>query len=281
MRNATFLHGVKNTPKILRILLWSMISISLFSAALNKFFIQALNILGTQELLSLSFTGAQNGFLWQPLTYLFVHPAEDGISIWFLLHLFFNIYLLCTVGASVIQRVGASAFLRLYIISGIIAGFFGLWLINASESPTLIAGASPAIYALIVAWTMLFRDLEILLLHKVSVKAKWIVIGFLGLTLLTDLSDGHFITFAIYTVGALSGYLYGVIAWGLSGPFQFTQRFDHFLGSLSHLIRRKASHLFKPADKVRKGPKIYDIKTGEVILDDTFDKRSADHSGTQ
>jgi membrane associated rhomboid family serine protease len=267
MRNTNFNKSYKNPPKPLKILLWAILSFSLLSAALNKFFIQAIEIIGPQDLLSLSQEGARNGYLWQPLTYLFIHPAENGISFFFLLHLFFNIYLLWMVGSSVIQKIGSGPFIRLFLVSGIAAGFFGQWIIHLTSSSTLVSGASPGIYAILVAWTMLFPDIEMILFGRTPIKAKWLVIGFLGLALLSDLSDGHFMTFVIYSIGATTGYLYSVIAWGLFGPFSITHRFDRLLFHFTQFIRQKIKRYFKPV-KAHAGPKIYDIKTGEIILDD-------------
>lgn len=269
MRQNPFNTSIKVAPKALKMLAWFITFTSLISASLNKLFIQALNVSGTQDILSLSLEGATNHYFWQPITYLFVHPANDGISIMFLIHLFFNLYLLWSLGSLIIKGKGTKAFLRLYFISGVLAGFIGLWVIGISSSNVLVAGASPALYALMMAWTMLFPDLVVFIGH-IPVKIKWLVIFFLGLTLLTDLSDGYFIDFVVYSSGALLGYLYAAAIWGLRSPFQFTHRFDQQLNNLAMAIRFKLFNIRKLFSR-RKSSKIYDFQTGEILLNEKSD----------
>src|SRR5574342_1173954 len=85
-------------------------------------------------------------WLWQLLTYMFLHSTIDP---W---HLIFNMLGLWMFGSEVERILGARRFLTLYFTAGIFAGICGC--IFTPWSP--MVGASGAIFAIEVAFAMYF-----------------------------------------------------------------------------------------------------------------------------
>jgi membrane associated rhomboid family serine protease len=116
----------------------------------------------------------QNGFLWQPFTYMWLHSTE---SPW---HLIMNMFSLWMFGGQLEMAWGSRRFLRFYLLCGTGAGLIILgWNALIGEwAPTL--GASGAIYGVLTAFSLLWPDRTIMLLfppihardlvHSISVR---------------------------------------------------------------------------------------------------------------
>ena len=156
---------------------------------------------------------------WQPLTHMFMHGG------WW--HIFFNMYTLVMFGMVVERALGTKKFLILYFVTGLgaVALHTGVeWLdihrLAASASPTAQAdildilrspmvGASGAIYGVLVAFAMLYPEARMTLIFPpVTLDAKWMVIVFVGIELLTGITGTqvHIAHFA-HLGGALFGFL--------------------------------------------------------------------------
>lgn len=242
--------GPSHTPPVIRRLILFTICIALFSALTEGLFTQLLGLPGPQELLSLSLRGVKNYFLWQPLSYLFVQDGGIfGINLFFLLTLAINTYFIWILGSSVHERMGSKHFLGLYFSAGIAAGLVAVCTMALLGHNQFIAGPTAALMGLFVIWTMLFPESELILFFILPMKTRWILGGILGAALLISLSQLDIVSFMYYLTGAIVGYLYGVLAFGLRGPFAFTRPLDRLLK--------------------KKGPptKIVDM-TGDPVLDD-------------
>lgn len=176
---------------------------------------------------------------WQIVTHMFMHGG--------FFHLFFNMYTLFIFG-SVLERVwGTKKFLLFYFVTGIGAALvhmgvqwlqythelseFGLTVSQASAlaegvakeinmgarmvpswsvnlfSPTV--GASGAIYGLLMGYAMLYPDsIMTLIFPPVSLKAKWFVLIFAAIELLTGISGaGTGIAHFAHLGGLIFGFL--------------------------------------------------------------------------
>jgi len=105
------------------------------------------------------------GMIWQLLTYMFFHAG--------LMHIGFNMFLLWMMGREVEVTLGSASFLRLYFISGLVAGLFSLPMLNAH-----ILGASGAVLGILAAYGSLFPDRIILAFMIIPMKVKhfiWLV----------------------------------------------------------------------------------------------------------
>lgn len=121
---------------------------------------------------------------WQPLTYMFMHSADDFS------HLFFNMFSLWMFGRTLELELGWKRFLIYYIVCGVGAALFqmGIAQIDLSHmevgtatwarymsTPTV--GASGAIFGLLLAFGMMHPNAIIsLIFPPISLKAKWFVV---------------------------------------------------------------------------------------------------------
>ena len=88
------------------------------------------------------------GYLWQVVTYMFLHGG--------FMHLFFNMFVLWMFGSPLEAVWGPKRFLNYYFICGIGAGLLNAVITPGSPIPTV--GASGAVYGLLLAFGMLFPN---------------------------------------------------------------------------------------------------------------------------
>ena len=163
---------------------------------------------------------------WQVITHMFMHGG-----FW---HIFFNMYTLLIFGCVVERIIGARKFLLFYFICGLGAVALhlgveylqmqsymnGAALGNATAiqqieaikmTPTV--GASGAIYGVLMGYAMLFPDSKMTLLFPpVTLSAKWMVVVFAAIELVTGVTGwasgiAHF----AHLGGMLIGWL--MILW--------------------------------------------------------------------
>ena len=164
---------------------------------------------------------------WQALTHMFMHGG-----FW---HIFFNMYALLIFGSVVERTIGVKKFLVFYFLCGfgaallhsgveylqashyLAAGAAGeVSYINLLRTPTL--GASGAVYGVLIGYAMLFPNSVLTLIFPpIPLKAKWWVLIFAGIELLTGVTgtaDGvaHF----AHLGGMLIGWLL-ILCWRRSG----------------------------------------------------------------
>jgi membrane associated rhomboid family serine protease len=153
---------------------------------------------------------------WQILTHMLMHGG-----FW---HIFFNMYTLFIFGTALERTIGSKKFLVYYFITGLgaVALHTGVEYLQAMSyasagntaalhnlylTPTL--GASGAIYGVLIGYAMMYPDSVLTLIFPpVSLKAKWSVLIFAGIELLTGVTgtaDGvaHF----AHLGGMLIGWL--------------------------------------------------------------------------
>lgn len=147
--------------------------------------------------------------IYQFISYLFVHGN--------LFHLLFNMLILYIFGRELEIYWGTPFFLRYYFISGIGAGICSLPFIWGINAPLI--GASGALFALLIAYGMLFPDRVITLLLffilPVRMKARQMVLIFIALELifLFNSGGGGGIAHFAHLGGALVGFIY--LKWPL------------------------------------------------------------------
>lgn len=262
-----------NTPRTLIYLLSCIAVISLCSALLDGIFVYYLEMHGPQYLLSLSWSGLRDGYLWQPLSYLFVLSSGNaGLSFSFFLELLFDLYIIWIMGTTLISRLGSAPFFRFYFFSGIATGLLTLLCMPLIHQYSELAGPSAPVYAIITVWTMLHPESELLLFFLVPVKAKWLFSGLLAIFLLTNLSHFTFIFAIFQLLSVLIAYLYATSVFGLKSPFSITDSIDQFFIDRGEqwrsfrFFKKTTDQPYTPP--VDKEPKIYDFHSGSPILDD-------------
>ena len=121
---------------------------------------------------------------WQPLTYMFMHSADDFS------HIFFNMFSLWMFGRTLELELGWKRFLIYYIVCGVGAALFQMGVAQIDlahieigskawyaymSTPTV--GASGAIFGLLLAFGLLHPNALIsLIFPPITLKAKWFVI---------------------------------------------------------------------------------------------------------
>lgn len=254
------INSAVSMPRVLKVLLWLIGGISLGSGLLDWVFHSALGIPGPQQFLALSSWGIAHGLLYQPLSYWVVYQAAGGIHLGMLITLAFHLYLLYICGSQILHITGEKGFLKLFFGSVVSAGMMGLLLLWLSGARGAIAGAGPAVFGVMWVWCMLYPNLQLMLFMMIPILARWLVLGFLGIQVLLTLSNGDIVTPMVYLTGSFAGYAYGVLACDLSGPFPQLWALDRFL----RRFQRKTEQLSNIVEKA----KVYDIRTGEAIVDD-------------
>ncbi len=159
--------------------------------------------------------------IWQPVTHMFMHGG-----FW---HLFFNMYTLYFFGRVLEERWGAKKFLIFYFVTGIGAALVHTgvewlqmqhWMGQVAEGSmaaqakihalkmTPTVGASGAIYGVLMGFAMLYPDAMLsLIFPPVSMKAKWFVLIFGGIELLTGVTGvGGGIAHFAHLGGLIFGY---------------------------------------------------------------------------
>lgn len=260
------------TPRALIYLLSCLAVVSIVSALIDGIFIYYLEMNGPQSLLSLSWNGLKQGYLWQPFTSLFVLSSGNaGLSLSFFLELFFDLYIIWIMGGTLIERVGNSQFFRFYFIIGIVVGLLTLACMPLFHQYISLAGPTAAVIAIITVWTMLHPESELLLFFLFPVKAKWLFSGLLLAFLLINLSHLSFIFVLFQLLSVLIGYLYATAIWGLHSPFGITRSVDDFFIKIGEKLRSSKlfNRFFKTeVPKADIESKIYDFHSGSPIIDD-------------
>jgi membrane associated rhomboid family serine protease len=133
---------------------------------------------------------------WTPITYMFAH-----LGIW---HILFNMIALFFFGPMLEERWGGREFIKFYLIAGLggaLASFLFVY------QP--IIGASAAIYGLLVAFALYWPESPIYFFGIFPIKAKWLVVGLIGLNVFFALTGGQGgVAHLAHLGGALVGFVY-------------------------------------------------------------------------
>lgn len=165
--------------------------------------------------------------VWQPITYMFMHGN--------LMHIFFNMFALFSIGPILEMHWGGKRFLNFYLITGL--GALALqWGVQAFEVyqimgsavndiqvleasgnqliyqiyGTPMVGASGAVFGLLIAFAMLYPNMEMyVMMIPVPVKAKYFAIGYVVLSLFLGVGriPGDSVAHFAHLGGALFGYI--------------------------------------------------------------------------
>jgi len=251
-------------PAILKFLLVAIAGTSLLTSIWTFVAPRGLQFLNPAMWFTLSHHGVVSGFLWQILTYSFIEPV---MSVGQILHLFFTLYLMYSIGLSILNVKGQRQLARVFLGGALAAGIAGAAVLYFFPSPAVLMGPMPAIYAVIMAWIFLFPEAELYLFMTFPMKARWLFLGIAGVGLFSDLAEQNFVRFFAYFSGIAFGYLYALFSWELHSPFFALRTFENTLFSLKKRVFRQNISV----DRFSKDPKIFDFKTGQAVLkDDEF-----------
>ncbi len=108
----------------------------------------------------------QHFFIWQFVTYMFLH---GGIG-----HIFFNMFALWMFGVELERTWGTKEFIKFYFLTGIAAGLSTALFSWGSVIPTI--GASGAIYGILAAFALFFPDRYVYLYLLFPIKMKYLAL---------------------------------------------------------------------------------------------------------
>ena len=205
--------GFRVLPPVVKHLLIINAILFLATFTLNRFNIDLSDYLG------LHFFLAKDFMPYQLFTYMFMHANFE--------HIFFNMFALWMFGNTLENIWGSKRFLLFYIICGLGAAvsqevvqfidfemrtdWQGLAILNDGMREVLntwnTVGASGAVYGLLLAFGMLFPNSRIYLYFLFPIKAKWFVIGYAVIELLS----GFFTSGNVAHFAHLGGMLFGLI----------------------------------------------------------------------
>jgi membrane associated rhomboid family serine protease len=160
----------------------------------------------TNDYFALSVEGLRHGFVWQLLTYQFMHGG--------LLHLALNCWGIYVFGREVEETLGRNTFLTLYFASGVIGGLFqglaGVLLGGAFALP--VVGASAGAVGLVAAFAMLYPERPLMMLLffiiPVSMRAKFLLLFCALLTVIGVIVPYGNIAHAAHLGGMLTGIVF-------------------------------------------------------------------------
>ena len=200
---------MRNIPTITKNLL--IINVLAFLA----YYVLSLQHIDLNNLLGLHFFLASDFHLYQLVTYMFMHAN--------LQHIFFNMFALWMFGCVIENVWGPKKFLFYYISCGIGAGLiqeltqlgslYVLMSLSAADAQALNAwttvGASGAVYAILLAFGMLFPEERLFIFPlPVPIKAKWLITGYIVIELFAAMSTtGDNVAHFAHLGGMLFGFL--------------------------------------------------------------------------
>ncbi len=143
--------------------------------------------------------------VWRFVTYMFLH---GGFT-----HILFNMFGLWMFGTQIERLWGYRTFLIYYFVCGLGgAATYGLFNLAGVGAYVPMLGASGAIYGILLAFALFFPDAVILIFMVIPMKAKYAVLLF-GLIELLSVPKGGEVAHLAHLGGMLAGFLfiYGTI----------------------------------------------------------------------
>jgi membrane associated rhomboid family serine protease len=153
---------------------------------------------------------------WQVVSYAFLHGS--------MFHLFFNMLGLWMFGSELERLWGPKRYLR-FLLAGILAAAAAQLLVTwITRSPVPTVGASGGLYALLLAFGMLFPNRVIMpLFPPIPMKARTFVMVFGGIELGLGLMGGGGVAHFAHLGGMVGGFLM-IRFWRHQPPFGSRRR---------------------------------------------------------
>ncbi|MBD3334100.1 MAG: rhomboid family intramembrane serine protease [Candidatus Eisenbacteria bacterium] len=208
--------GPSLSPAVKMIMLWNVII----------FLLQQLFGFGLTRIAGLvPYAVVLKGFIWQPVTYLFLHGG--------LFHLLFNMFALWMFGSELEYLWGTRRWLKYYFITGIgaavttMAFAWAAYLFDFGNPQAILiptVGASGAIYGLLLAFGLTFPNRPIFLWFLFPIPARIFVLIFGAIEFISSIS---YVNDGIGHFAHLGGMVFGYIllrGWPGSGGFRGWRR---------------------------------------------------------
>ncbi len=162
------------------------------------------------------------GFVWQMVSYMFLHA-----DFW---HIALNMLVIWMFGRTLEQIWGGTRFLKFYLACGLGGAIFSF--LFAYNAPVI--GASAAAYGILLAFAIMFPNQRLLLWFVIPVKARTLAIGLAVLSLVLGIRGGGNIAHFAHLGGMAAALIM------MRGEYQF-RRFRNFVSSKMPKIPVKIS----------------------------------------
>jgi membrane associated rhomboid family serine protease len=179
--------------------------------------------------------------LWRLVTYLFVHDLNPPF-----LHILINMLILWMFGTPLVETMGERKFWWFYLSTGVFSGLCSLLFYTITDNPTTVIGASGALFGLMFAFAKFFPTQQFLILFLFPVQARYAVIIFGAIELLSILSNDR-IAHITHLGGALFAFAY----------FKLESRGAHMLNRWRN----------RQVEQIRKAAKRTQEETGQAMID--------------
>ncbi len=155
-------------------------------------------------------------YVWQPLTYMFLHSTD-------VTHVLLNMLSLWFFGSELEYRWGGKAFLRYYLLCGVGAAiiyFVAVVLVQLIKGEATIVynipvlGASGAVFGILLAYGILFGDRVIYFFGVFPMKARHFIMLIAGIEVIMLVSSGlggSKVANMAHIGGLVTGYIYLVL----------------------------------------------------------------------
>jgi membrane associated rhomboid family serine protease len=141
--------------------------------------------------------------IWQLGTYMFLHDPNG------FMHILLNMLSLWMFGATLEQTWGTKRFLTYYFVCGVGAGVcVVLAALLFGPMNVSVIGASGAILGLLMAFGILFPDVELLFFFLFPIKAKYYVMIIGAMVFMSSFVPGSGVSNIAHLGGMVVGYLY-------------------------------------------------------------------------
>jgi membrane associated rhomboid family serine protease len=230
-------------PPFTRAVLWLIgVNTAIYLLYLATSFTPMLYVFMRQYLALSPIMVVQHGWIWQLVTYGFVH-----FQFW---HWFGNMLGLWMFGAAIENAWGTRRFVELFLI-GIVGAAIttvALSYLHVLGDPNRgTIGASGGVFAILIAFGMLFGDNEIMMIpFPFMIKAKYFVGILIVVTLVFAMSGGGDVAYVAHLGGLFFGWLY--VRRGPKGALVnvgLSERYYGLRNSYYRWKRRRAAKKFE------------------------------------
>jgi membrane associated rhomboid family serine protease len=181
--------------------------------------------------------------VWQIVTYAFLH-----FTFW---HWFGNMLGIWMFGSTFESSWGMRRFLELFftgVVGAALTTIVFAFLHILSTPATVTIGASGGVFAILMAFGMVFGENEIMMIpFPFLIKAKYFVLILIVVTVAFAIGDRGGVAYLAHLGGLLFGYLYVKFspARGMSGKFSLSEWWYGLNNSYYRWKRRKAAKKFE------------------------------------
>lgn len=212
---------------------------------INRWF--ALNPLGGVDAAGQSY----NFQFWQLITYQFMHGGFG--------HILFNMFALWMFGIEIENMWGTKKFFTFYLLCGVAAGLFHLFLSPLFGLPSAVTiGASGSIYGVMIAFALFFPDRPIYLYFFIPIKAKYLITFLVLMEIMLVDSAGSSIAHLAHLGGALTAFIFIMFDKDSSISLKRILNWNFYLSG-SHNPFSNLQNPFKKEDKNVEKAKFYEI----------------------